>query len=368
MNTVFNCYKNETTENPNLSNFYINITTNSWENCIINCKTCFDSSNFNSMNCLSCNIENEYFPIEGTLNCSKKNKKIPYYYFSEKFQKFKNCEEGYLFCDSNSEEYLEDEYYNEIFNEKENYPCVPGYYFSQSKCNKIPENKYFNKENNKLEDCHFSCLTCFGSEENECITCNKIVLNLNEIRMKYGDTFALKIYYEYLNNLKNKKENISNDSGSESLNSNSGSESVNSNFERESVNSNSEYESVNSNSGREIVNSNSGSSSESENVNNNSESENNNNSSGSENINSNSENENVNSNLESENVNSSSESENNNNSSGSENINSNSESENVNSNSESENINSSSGSENINSNSENENVNSNSESENINNS
>ena len=156
MNTVFNCYKNETTENPNLSNFYINITTNSWENCSINCKTCFDSSNFNSMNCLSCNIENGYFPIEGTLNCSKKNKKIPYYYFSEKFQKFKNCEEGYLFCDSNSEEYLEDEYYNEIFNEKENYPCVPGYYFSQSKCNKIPENKYFNKENNKLEDCHFS--------------------------------------------------------------------------------------------------------------------------------------------------------------------------------------------------------------------
>lgn len=102
INTVFNCYKNETTENPILSNFYINMTSNNWENCFEYCKTCFDFPNFNSMNWLSCNVKKAYFPIVGTLNCSSKYKKIPYYYFSENFQKFINCEEGRKICDNNS--------------------------------------------------------------------------------------------------------------------------------------------------------------------------------------------------------------------------------------------------------------------------
>ena len=151
------------------------------KSCYKSCKTCTDQTPDNNHHfCLSCKIEDEYYPyssIESLNNCYNKkemdSKQISYY-FDEDKKSFVNCAPECQTCNGARD-------YNCLSCKNDNN------YLHQGKCYSQCPNKTFpfiDSAGNKIcKDCHQNCETCqsLGDDDYmDCLTCPK-----NYIFFKY---------------------------------------------------------------------------------------------------------------------------------------------------------------------------------------
>ena len=164
-NNYISCYKNNSIEG-----FYLNLTSNSFEQCFSRCKSCIEYNK-----CTSCNNEKEYYSLYNQIKnqhfeCYHKNSIFEGLYlnitnklFEPCQDKCKNCTEYNKCLSCNNEK----GYYS-LYNEtnKKNYECF-------YKDNKL-EGLYLNEKSKFFEPCFKICKSCseLGDElDNKCDDC-----------------------------------------------------------------------------------------------------------------------------------------------------------------------------------------------------
>ena len=199
--TFVNCYNASTISN----GYYLNLTTNQYELCYVNCKQCNELGDENDNKCISCISNYTLTIINETIQNCYPNCNY-YYYFDENniytCTSDENCPENYKLINSTNKcikNCLNDSVYK-FYYEYNNvcFKTCPGttyalngtnlcvnsltcnedeyYNYDHTECiDNIPEGYYCNNTELKtIDKCHENCQTCEkgGTDENNnCITC-----------------------------------------------------------------------------------------------------------------------------------------------------------------------------------------------------
>ena len=147
-------------------NYYLDNSDDKYKLCNQACDTCDGPS---ARNCKKCNNQNDFhFHPNTTKYCVRKEELEPYYFLDEEIDKFVRCHISCLSCFGS--------YNNECIK------CQTGYYKVEDFVNQclskseIPENYYY-KENAQENEydykrCHISCRKCRDGGRNDCTKCN----------------------------------------------------------------------------------------------------------------------------------------------------------------------------------------------------
>ena len=159
--------------------YYFDDNDSKYHKCDIQCKSCDKYSNENDPKCLSCNIEQGYFPADNkpSSNCYNITTIDIEYILIETFDK-ENIIKKWTICYSTCETCFSSG------NSKQHncLNCISGYYFLDNTTNCVNESYatsngyYFNSAYNKFLKCDNACLMCFSypkTDDTNCIKCNE---------------------------------------------------------------------------------------------------------------------------------------------------------------------------------------------------
>ncbi len=134
-----NCYN----ENYYNNGYYLNSTDNFWHKCYESCSTCTKYYENGNTNCILCNIENGYYPLEdNTTLCINESNKPNNYYLNKTSNNYIKCYSTCLTCSNKG---------NEIEHFCLN--CIENLIFYKNNCLTICPEDYYNYENYCYSEC-----------------------------------------------------------------------------------------------------------------------------------------------------------------------------------------------------------------------